>query len=1057
MRLRRLHLTGFGHFSDVDLPANGTGLSERLTVIHGPNEAGKSTILDFIRTLMFGFEHRERAHHFPPLAGGRHGGRLEILDDEERAYILEFYAGRGVDNPTISAEDGRSVEPMALQRVLGHASKEFFNNIFAFDLDQLSSTIKALRDAGVTDSIYSAGVGAAGLTQALTQFNSSLLQIYRPTGKKQPVAQALSALATVEKELAESAALAGQYGKLQSEREATDQALVEANTSRVLARKECARAERLRKAWPDWVTLRELERELAKLPPRPEFPNDAPIRLENVETTLVRVSTRLEKSRAELSRCRSAAAAEKFNSDLLDDEAEIETLRRKRDAFSGSLEDLPERRVEVQELEQEVEQDVRALGRAWNADRVDRFDMSEPVRKELAELGDAHGAALQAVREVEVVRESADRASVSGEEAVEAARQALRESPDIILDADTLRARRTATNRLREEWVRLEAARTTHEQECARLVELQTRRPEAQPAPFWQRTEWVGAAATAGAGALALVGGIVAGGAGLIFGIVAAVLLAATAIFLAWRARKAPVPLAWGQLNKAIAAQTKHKAETAEALEAMETQLPDLAAEANAGEVEAMSDVAAAEELLDEAQEVLDTRRAREEALRAAQLSLQSAQEETKRAQAASAQASASAEEARRAWSIWLDSHELAETLQPEEVTELFGRLETMRAKLSQLADRRRRGAAIKNDIEEFCSLATPLLLKHRKDALHPTEAQVGPAVDTLISAFDASRAARERKEHLDEQAAAARRRLADVTAEHERAEKELQNLLSSAGVEDTIDYRRVTAEQARRTELDARARACTRGLSLLSGPGKALSEFRAALEVANPDSLKQDVERTTLRLDDQEKRRDQLTARLAELKLKLSTLESDSHAAELRERREVLQSELDAQAREWSTLTLAKALLEQTRRRYEEERQPAVVRRAEAYFGRITGGRYPKLSVPLDQQQIEIIQDDGEHKTTDQLSRGTQEQLYLSLRFGLIEEFASRSARLPVIVDDILVNFDPERAERTADALRQLARSNQVLVFTCHPSTVELFQRVAPEVETVELPARNS
>ena len=108
-----------------------------------------------------------------------------------------------------------------------------------------------------------------------------------------------------------------------------------------------------------------------------------------------------------------------------------------------------------------------------------------------------------------------------------------------------------------------------------------------------------------------------------------------------------------------------------------------------------------------------------------------------------------------------------------------------------------------------------------------------------------------------------------------------------------------------------------------------------------------------------------------------------------------------------------------------------------------------------MDQQQIEIIQADGDRKTPAELSRGTQEQLYLSLRFGLIEEFASHSARLPVIVDDILVNFDPERAERAAGALRQLARSNQVLVFTCHPSTVDLFQRVAPEVETLPLPDR--
>ena len=1055
MRLRRLHLTGFGHFNDVDLPENGAGLSPRLTVIHGPNEAGKSTLLDFIRTVLFGFAVRERDRRYQPLAGGRHGGRLELLDDDDQAYVIERYAGRGGGTLTVSAEDGRPLEPLTLQRVLGHASAPLFNNVFAFNLDQLRD-VTALQEAGVTDSIYSAGVGAAGLTQALAQFDSSRRQIYLPSGKKQPVAQTLSALISVEEELAASAALASQYGKLQAEREATDQALTDADASRGVAQQERARAERLRSAWSDWVTLRELERELAQLPPRPEFPSDAPTRLENAETNLAGVSTRLEEARAELSRCRSAAATVQFNAEFLGDQAEIETLRRKRDAFTDSLDDLPERRAEVQELEQEVEQDVRALGRAWNADRVDRFDTSAPVRKELAQIGAAYSAATQSAREAELAFESAERARLSGDEACAAAAEALRESPDLILDADTLRARRGAMNRLRDELVRLEAARTAHNQEHERLGELQTQRPEAQPAPFWQRTEWVGVGATAGAGALALVGGIVAGGAGLIFGVVAAALLAVTAIFFALRARKAPAPLAWGQLNKAITAQKEREAEAAAALKATEERLPQLAAEAKLAEVESTSDIALSEEELDDAQAALDARRSREEALRAAEQRLQAAEAEAERTLTALEKTIAAVQESQRAWTVWLDSRELPDTTPPDEVTELFGRLDTVRAKLRQLADRQRRVTAIEDDIGEYCSLAMPLLLKRREDALHPTPAQVAPAVDALISAFDASRASKERKDHLDEQAAAARRRLADVTAEQERAEEALQALLSSAGVADTMEYRRVAAEQARRTELEARARECTGGLARRSGPGQALSEFRAALEAADPDSLQRDVERTTVRLADQENRRDQLTARLAELKLQLSTLERDAGAAELRESRESLQAELAGQAREWCTLTLAKALLEQARRRYEEERQPAVVRRAEAYFGRITGGRYPRLNVPLDQQRIQIIQDDGEAKSSADLSRGTQEQLFLSLRFGLIEEFASRSARLPVIVDDILVNFDPERAERAVDALRQLARSNQVLLFTCHPSTVELFERIAPEVETVALPPRD-
>ena len=1053
MKLRRLHLTGFGHFCDVDLPTDSEALSGRLTVIHGPNEAGKSTLLEFIRTMLFGFPDRGRDRHFPPFAGGRHGGRLQVLDDEGRTYVIERFAGRGRGTLTVSADDGRHVEPATLQRMLGHAPALLFKNVFAFDLDQLRD-VTALQEAGVSDSIYSAGVGAAGLTQALAEFDAACRKIYLPNGRKQPVAQALAALASVEEKLAASAKAASRYSKLQAEHETTERALAKADTARTCAQQESTRAGRLHDAWSDWVTLRELERELDRIPPRPEFPSDATTRLENAEASLTEISVRLERERTELARCRRAAAAIKFDASLLEAAVEIETLRRKRDAFTSALDDLPTSRAEMQSLEQEVGQDVAALGRAWNADRVERFDTSAPVRKELAEIGAAYNGALQAQRDAAIACESADRRLHDESVCLDAAREALHELPDPILDADTVGARRAVVNRLRDELASLEAAHALRDQEHARLGDLQTQQPEAQPLPFWLRTEWIGVGATAVVGALALVGGVVAGGTGLVFGLIAAGLLAATAIFLALRARQAPVPLAWKQFDKAIRAQKEREAAATQAVQTIEARLLDLAAEAELRETASESDVAEAKEALDAAQNVLDMRLEHESDLRTAERQVQLAQQEVERARTAAKEADASAEGARHAWTVWLDSRELAEPMQPDEVTELFGRLDTVRAKLRQLADRRRRLAAIEHDIEEFCGLAEPLL-GQRGDAHHQTPAQLGSAVDGLIAAFDASREAREEKEHLTAQVKVARRRFADVTAEEKRAEEVLQNLLASADVDDPVEYRRLAEQQARRAELDSQARECVAGLVRRSGPGQAFQEFRATLEASDLDTLQQNVQRTADRLADQEERRDQLIARLGELQQQLKALEGDVRAAELRQEREALQTELAAHAREWSTLTLAQALLEQARRRYEEERQPEVVRRGEEYFGRITGGRYPRLNAPLDQQQIEIIQDNGDRKTPAELSRGTQEQLYLSLRFGLIEEFANHSARLPVIIDDILVNFDPERAERAVDALRQLARSNQVLVFTCHPSTVELFQRVAPEVETLPLPDR--
>jgi uncharacterized protein YhaN len=85
-------------------------------------------------------------------------------------------------------------------------------------------------------------------------------------------------------------------------------------------------------------------------------------------------------------------------------------------------------------------------------------------------------------------------------------------------------------------------------------------------------------------------------------------------------------------------------------------------------------------------------------------------------------------------------------------------------------------------------------------------------------------------------------------------------------------------------------------------------------------------------------------------------------------------------------------------------------------------------------------------------LSRGSVEQLYLCLRLGLAETFAERAEALPIILDDVLVNFDPGRAASVAEVLAETAERHQVLLLTCHPHLEELVCSAAPETQVVQL-----
>ena len=168
--------------------------------------------------------------------------------------------------------------------------------------------------------------------------------------------------------------------------------------------------------------------------------------------------------------------------------------------------------------------------------------------------------------------------------------------------------------------------------------------------------------------------------------------------------------------------------------------------------------------------------------------------------------------------------------------------------------------------------------------------------------------------------------------------------------------------------------------------------------------------------------------------------------------RQETILARIDEAAEQWAVITLCRTLLDETRKIYETERQPEVLRQASSFFAVMTKGRYARVIAPLDGGEIQVERADGARLAPQLLSRGAAEQLYLSMRMALIREYANHVEPLPVVFDDIFVNFDPARSRTSFKALGELCATHQVLLFTCHPHLVKQIQETRPEVKVFSL-----
>ncbi|MCQ2008756.1 AAA family ATPase [Sporolactobacillus sp. STSJ-5] len=170
----------------------------------------------------------------------------------------------------------------------------------------------------------------------------------------------------------------------------------------------------------------------------------------------------------------------------------------------------------------------------------------------------------------------------------------------------------------------------------------------------------------------------------------------------------------------------------------------------------------------------------------------------------------------------------------------------------------------------------------------------------------------------------------------------------------------------------------------------------------------------------------------LADDRAQCLVLEKNDSYRDTLDRYHELLTETGIKAKEWSAYQTALWAIREAKEQYREQRLPRVLREAADYFCSVTAGRYKKILLSDDGFIVE--DSDGLTLLASQLSRGTAEQLYLSLRLALMRIFSGYET-LPMIIDDGFVNFDRKRSETVYTLLNKVAQERQVIVLTCHDS----------------------
>lgn len=441
-----------------------------------------------------------------------------------------------------------------------------------------------------------------------------------------------------------------------------------------------------------------------------------------------------------------------------------------------------------------------------------------------------------------------------------------------------------------------------------------------------------------------------------------------------------------------------------------------------------------------------------------AQQNLQTLQKELARAQTRQQEAAAQLREAddkektaRENWSSCLDGLGLGSELDPETVRQAFKYMENcLDAEDRWLRSQRE----VENGEAELAAMREPMEAIMAKIGQEPVrDSDNNPdwlaTLDTLLPEAEKSMAAQKEKERLKNDITEAEEELGLDDTAFTNARVKIEALLNQAQCDNEDDFLKLARQHAER--LDLARRIDDLELDLKTGAGDEpvdafLESFRSSSEHGEEERLSF----INSRLDEIRDQENELINAIGALSGRRESMASTNELAVLRQDEAMLLENMRQKALLWSRYALAKEILMRAKSVFEKERQPEVIKLASEIFAKITGGRWSGLGASLEEKSLVIIAPDGSTISPDKLSRGAQEQAYLALRLAYIRNHARESTPLPVIMDEILVNFDPERAERTAQVIGDFSRGHdnktqQIFYFTCQPAMAEMLKNAAP------------
>ncbi len=979
MKLIELHIYGYGRLEDYVIES-----LDQFEVFYGENEAGKSTIMSFIHSILFGFPARQSSEiRYEPKNTPKYGGKIKAFFSDRGIAVIERVKGKAAGDVTVSLEDGTIGGEELLRDLLKRMDKSIFQGIYSFNVHGLQN-IHGMKGEDLGRYLFSAGtIGTDKLFNTESYLLKEMEHRFKPGGRRPLLNEKLKELKEVQASLKNAEQQNAKYSQWVNEKEALEIKIASLESEIGLLEQKLLKLREYKRNEKLVIEAASLERKIEEIN-HTFFPEDGLSRLEKLDEQIKQTQARVLALKEKQQHYQNALEKNKPDLELLAMETEID----------ARIENLPlydqlkqEKRLLESKLE-EITEEISLLNDQLHADfdeeRIQEINTSIFIKDQAEKLQLSQQRLSDKKLQLEEEFEEEKRTLAELEANADQVKRQLLDDDrrnQLINELDLLENR----ERIQTEWQHV----TDQIEEVKAREATDKKRLMKQQQKARQQSFLLG-----GIFLIVLIWGIV-NGTWLLAGVGAAGL-----IFLGV-----------GLHKSADGTEQDHSAESQVLSKLIEREksLKVAMNSQHGGNLFSTKSLLAK----DEEARLLNT-----------ELNIKIGQQQQR------------FEKVVQQFEAWEADYDSLKQKKSELLKQLglsknegaiklldaYHLLEKQKAYFRERKRTRENLRAVTESLTELEDSLKVLALRFLQNGNLPPMEAAGLLKRALREAMEQQAKHRELASKLSELG----EELAGLEKEELVLREEKTGLFVQADSDDEDEFRL----RAKNAELlkgwIARQEDINHQLFASGISDKDREEILTGI------SLEEQIEGNTMKLDACKRDLTRQFDSIADVKHKMKMIEEGGIYSELLHKYRQLQHEFAEDAKEWGRYAVARDLLSRTIGRYKDERMPKMLAKAESFLYVLTDGSYRKIIPQPSGSGFLIERKDHVLFEANELSQATAEQVYVSIRLALAAVHHDRYP-FPIIIDDSFVNFDHNRTAHIIQLLREMSKENQILIFTCH------------------------